>query len=264
MSVNWDAEFQRRLAQQNGGVTAPRYPDPAPQVPTRTPVDANKYGNAKDNTWGWSPNNPYQGQQPITRNGDWFKGQTNASLSNLSSDPEQITSQWAASKGYGRGTEGLLNQYTDPFAIGLVTNEKLSSPEDYLRYVDGFNNMALSGSSGDTVLNPRSIVRRVLGSSGVTNTDPNSTGNTGVNVLGSMLYGGDNAMNPSGQVVATMKFLQSALTGATNPTILNAYMKVLEDQGRAFLAYKNSAAGATSNLNFGQFVLDNLGASGGL
>lgn len=274
MSVNWDAEFQRRLQQMSGanqqayqpggGVTAPRPPDPSPQTPTWSPVAAPKTGNAKDNQWGWSPNNPYQGQQPITRSGDWFKGQAIASLPNLSSDPEQINYQWTQSQGYGKGVEGLLNQYTDPFAFGLVSNEQFNTPEDYLRYVDGFNKMAISGSTGDTVLNPQSIVRRVLGSSGLTNTDPNTEGNSGVNVLGTMLYGGDNASNPSGQVVSTIKFLQAALTGAMNPTILNTYMKVLEEQGRAFLAYKSTAEGATTPMNFGQWVLDRLGGNGGL
>lgn len=271
MSVNWDAEFQRRLqqmsgsaAQTGGGLTAPRTADPAPQTPTQYPAPAPKTGTAKDNSWGWSPNNPYQGTTPIGRNGDWFKGTAIAALPNLSSDPEQINYQWAQANGYGKGVEGLLNQYTDPFAIGLTMNEQFNTPEDYLRYVDGFNSMAMSGSSGNTVLNPQSIVRRVLGSSGLTNTDPNSTGNTGVNVLGTMLYGGDNASNPSGQVVATLKFLQAALTGAMNPTVMNAYMKVLEEQGRAFLAWKNTAQGATTHMNFGEFVLNNLGGNGGL
>jgi isocitrate/isopropylmalate dehydrogenase len=85
-----------------------------------------------------------------------------------------------------------------------------------------------------------------------------------MNVVGTMLYGGDNASNPSGQVVATLKFLQASLNGATNPTILNAYLKVLEEQGRAFLAYKNTAQGATTPMNFGQWVLDRLGPNGGL
>jgi hypothetical protein len=270
MSVNWDDEFQRRLQQMSGttatnnGITAPRYADPAPQTPTQYPAPAPKSGNALDNTWGAGPNNPYQGTTPIGRSGDWFKGQTIAGLPNLSSDPEQINYQWTQSQGYGRGIEGLLNQYTDPFAFGLVSNEKFNTPEDYLRYVDGFNRMAISGSSGDTVLNPQSIVRRVLGSSGLSNTDPNDVSNTGMNVLGTMLYGGDNASNPSGQVVATLKFLQAALTGAMNPTVMNAYMKLLEEQGRAFLAWKNTASGAVTHMNFGQWVLDRLGGNGGL
>lgn len=211
-------------------------------------------------------------KNPILRNGkigdrrDWFAGRnSNIAIQDLAGDPEQINYQWANSKGYGRGIEGQLNKYVDPYAIGLASGQTFATDEDYLGYVGGFNERAVSGSTGQSTFDPRAVIKRVFGASGTVPTEPGAAAKAGgMDVIGQKLFGGQNATNVSGQVGDTLKFLQASLTGVVSPTVLDSYLNLIEEQGRAFLQYKNSPNGGKTPMNFGQWVLERLGPNGGL
>lgn len=262
MATDWTKVFKQRV---NGSLSVPQNTASPINPKANTlpqPVPVRPAGPGVDNIYG------YQGAKPsnvtVTPDRSWFKGTlSNASVPNLARDPEQLTYQWARSQGYGRGVEGLLNSYVDPYAMSMITGADTTNDADYLAYAGGFNKAALAPTNGTAAFSAPDIVRRVLGSSGTLNADVTGKAQP-PDRLGVLLYGGEAAMNPSAQVKNTLDFLKSSLTGVTSPVILNSYLSTLQDQGQAFLAYKNTPEGAKTPMNFGQFVIQTLGPNGGI
>lgn len=235
--------------------TAPRANVPAQSGPYK--------GTGTDNPW-----NAKFGDTAIAsgdiKGQNWYGDSTvGAAVQQLASDPQQINYNWAREMGYGQGVEGLLNRHVDPYAMAMLSGMNPGPNTEYLDYVGGFNANAMKNVNDSVQFQPRQIVQRVLSATGDVNTDPNVKGQA-PDQVGQMLYGGANATNPAGQIDSTLKFLESSLTGLMSDVALESLLSLYAQQGREFLRFKMTEGGAPSAINFGGWLMDRFGESGGL
>jgi hypothetical protein len=162
--------------------------------------------------------------------------------------------QWAQANKYGRGVEGALLRYADPTAYALLNEKTALAPTggELAGFIGGFNQQAMQ-STGGRMINPRAVIKRVLGASG----------NSGTDALGNAIYE-LNATNPAGQVDSTLKFLASTLTGTMPKQTMDAYLSMLERFGREFIQWKATPQGIGTAKNFGAYVLDKTNGTGGV
>lgn len=236
------------------------------QVDPNTPNPATK----PDNTYDFGDLKIFGND--IVPTSEWYKGRiTNAAIPTLYEDSAQVNRQWAQSQGFGKGVEGVLNRFTDPYTAMLLSGRELV-PQEYLDFAGGFNQQAIQNNQGERFMDPMAVIQRVFsargdmpGQTGSGTPKPGDTDSVSTSdPIGMMLYGGMNASDPNAQVIDTGKFLEASLTGLLPRATASSWLAMIESLGRDFIAWKNSAEGLTNPANFGQYVLDRLGPRAGL
>jgi hypothetical protein len=208
--------------------------------------------------WGvYKGNGILNGGRDIKGSPAWYNDVIEIARPDLAGDPEQVAYEYAKSKGYGQNIEGQMNRYADPYAMSLIQNADLSTETQRLNYYGGFYDQATQNSGSQGLFNPRNILSRIMGAK----SEYDTTGTGQIDQLGTLLYGGSNAQNPSSQVQAVMSMAKSALTGIMPNEILQNYLSVLAREGREYLSTMMKNPQETRN--FGQWVTARLGPNAG-
>lgn len=227
-----------------GGSTPPAKPNENAPAP----------GGNKDTSYSYDWKGAFGGK-PLTAQTSWLDKISDVMMPAVFADPQQITAQWAMSQGYGRGMESALNRYADPSALAMLDPNGYITNRDLGGFVGGFN-QAITKNTGGSSINPRGVIQRVLSSSGDMPT------NGKLDMLGQTLYGSGSA-GPASQVENTLSYLNAALTGMIPQATQKAYLEMMERMGRDFLAWKSTPEGVTTAKNFGAYVMDRTGGTGG-
>jgi hypothetical protein len=210
------------------------------------PVGDNRYGN----------NDPLQATGLGGGNSRWTSSIPDASLEQLSQQPGRWGTRYALSNDYGMGVERLLNNSVDPNAAWMLTLGTDAADQDPFSKMETIGAMYDDAFDFDRSLGggfaPQDIITSVFGASG----GPEGS------YIGQALYGGANEGNWGGQVEESLRFIESAMRGRLAPEVLGPYLDMLAREGDMFLAWKDQ--NPTAPGNFGQWVLDRLGPTGGL
>lgn len=188
----------------------------------------------------------------------WYGNVRDQAAAQLAGDREQQAYMWAQHNGYNPYVESLAAQGMDPFALQLLQGTPPTDPGEKLAFAGGVMNAGMapmSANGGQSLYDSRAILQRIFTADG-------SDGST--DTLGQTLYGGANAMDPAGQVADTIKFVEYTLGPQMDPIVLRSYLNMLDRQGRAYLSFRMSPEGSTYQGNFGTWVTQNAGPTGGL
>lgn len=188
----------------------------------------------------------------------WYGNVRDQAAAQLAQDREQQAYMWAQHNGYNPYVESLAAQGMDPFALQLLQGTPPTDPGEKLGFAGGVMNAGMapmSANNGQSLYDSRAILQRIFTADG-------SDGST--DTLGQTLYGGANAMDPAGQVADTIKFVEHTLGPQMDPIVLQSYLNMLDRQGRAYLSFRMSPEGSTYQGNFGTWVSQNAGPTGGL
>lgn len=248
LGANVAADAQNRVNQASGGIQPQSgSPGGAQDISSNVPAP------------GARNQGIYRGSFAGPQNDSaWYGNVRDQAAAQLAGDREQQAYMWAQANGYNPYVESLAAQGMDPFALQLLQGTPPTDPGEKLAYAGGVMNAGMapmSANGGQSLYDSRAILQRIFTADG-------SDGST--DTLGQTLYGGANAMDPAGQVADTIKFVEYTLGPQMDPIVLQSYLNMLDRQGRAYLSFRMSPEGSTYQGNFGTWVSERAGPSGGL